>query len=176
MEKGLKCLRDVVIQILFKNEKISDEINLEMQPNDSSNNINSPDNLDFVNNHFFSSQNASNNEKTSSNNESLIFKRNKEIEAEIIYFSTLLSDPKVINSSSSTKEFWLKYRQNMPYLFDLQIVLLNIPSSSSFIERFFSISGIVCDSRRLNMTDELVIIRSLLKANMTLLNELHEIN
>ena len=63
----------------------------------------------------------------------------------------------------------------MPKLFDLQIILLNIPASSSFIERFFSISGIVCDSRRLNMNDELIVMISLMKANMSILNELQEI-
>jgi len=62
----------------------------------------------------------------------------------------------------------------MPQLFDLQIILLNIPASSSFIERFFSLSGIVCDSRRLNLNDELIVLRSLMKANMTILNEMHE--
>jgi hypothetical protein len=63
----------------------------------------------------------------------------------------------------------------MPNLFDLQIILLNLPATSSFIERFFSISGIVCDVRRLNMTDDLVIKRSMMKANMNILKDLNKI-
>ena len=64
----------------------------------------------------------------------------------------------------------------MPILYQLQQVLLNIPATSSLIERFFSISGIVCDIRRLNMTDDLIIMRSLMKANMHILKDLNQIS
>ena len=63
----------------------------------------------------------------------------------------------------------------MPKLFDLTIILLNISASSAFIERFFSIAGIVCDLKRLNMKEDLIIMRSLMKTNMTVLAELNEI-
>ena len=63
----------------------------------------------------------------------------------------------------------------MPHLFELQIILLNLPATSSFIERFFSISGIVCDVRRLNMNDDLIIKRSMMKANMNILRDLNKI-
>ena len=63
----------------------------------------------------------------------------------------------------------------MPNLFELQVILLNLPATSSFIERFFSLSGIVCDIKRLNMTDDLVIKRSMLKANMNILRDLNKI-
>jgi len=63
----------------------------------------------------------------------------------------------------------------MPYLYELQLLLLNIPASSSFIERFFSISGIVCDVKRLNMKEDLIIMHSLMKANMNILKELNQI-
>ena len=68
------------------------------------------------------------------NKESLICKRDKEIEAEILFYSGLLGNPSVINSTSTTIEFSIKYRVNMPKLFDLQNILLKIPASSSFIE------------------------------------------
>ena len=64
----------------------------------------------------------------------------------------------------------------MPKLFDLQNILLKIPASSSFIERFFSIAGIVCDIKRLNMTDELIIERSMMKAHIEILKELNLTN
>lgn len=56
------------------------------------------------------------------------------------------------------------------------MILLNIKSSSAIIERFFSICGIVNDKRRQNMSDELLITRSLLKANMSTLSEMNETN
>jgi hypothetical protein len=64
--------------------------------------------------------------------------------------------------------------KNMPKLFELQIILLNISSTSSFIERFYSISGIVCEIRRCNMNDDLVTMRSMMKANMKLLTNLNK--
>ena len=64
----------------------------------------------------------------------------------------------------------------MPILYRLQQVLLNIPATSSFIERFFSISGIVCDIRRLNMTDDLIIMRTLMKTNMHKFKDLNQIS
>ena len=176
MKKGLESLKGVAIQYLFKDDSSEVQSNDREENPDQSNlkdNCKSPDNLDYVNNEFFSSQ--CDQESPNSNIESLIFKRNKEIDAEILYLSALLANPKVIDAKSSTNEFWLKYRTNMPKLFDLQVILLNIPASSSFIERFFSISGIVCDSRRLNMNDELIVMRSLMKANMSILNDLQEI-
>ena len=53
----------------------------------------------------------------------------------------------------------------MPHLYQLQIILHNLQATSSFIELFFSISEIVCDIKRLNMADDLVIKRSLMKSN-----------
>ena len=62
----------------------------------------------------------------------------------------------------------------MPNLFDLQLILLNIWASSAFIERFFSISGIICDIKRANMEEDLIRMRSMLKANMPILNSTNE--
>ena len=64
----------------------------------------------------------------------------------------------------------------MPNLFKLTVILLNIKSSSAFIERYFSISGIICDKRRLSMKDDLIIMRSMMKTNMKILTELNEID
>ncbi len=47
-------------------------------------------------------------------------------------------------------------------------------STSSFIERFYSIAGIVCEIRRSNMNDDLVTMRSMMKANMKLLTDLNK--
>jgi hypothetical protein len=77
------------------------------------------------------------------------------------------------NREKSTTKFWEQNRNKMPKLHDLQIILLNIPSSSAFIERYFSISGIVSDVRRLNMTEKMVIIRSMCKSNIGILAEMN---
>ena len=45
------------------------------------------------------------------------------------------------------------------------IILLNI-QSSAFIERFFSICGVVCTRRATNMKADLIIKRSMLKSNI----------
>jgi len=49
----------------------------------------------------------------------------------------------------------------MQTLNEFATVMLSIPASSAFIERFFSF----CKNRKLNMKDDLIILRSLLKAN-----------
>ena len=72
------------------------------------------------------------------------------------------------NDISSIK-FWLDNKKTFPSLYKLALILFNIPSSSAFVERFFSICGIVNDKRRGNMKDETLINRSFLKSNLDLL-------
>ena len=79
-------------------------------------------------------------------------------------------------SKKNTSDIWKKYRNKLLILYQLQLVLLNIHATSSFIERFFRISGIVCDIRRLNMTEDLIIMRTLVKANMHILKDLNQIS
>ena len=74
----------------------------------------------------------------------------------------------------STKKFWKKESDNFPYLSKLANILLNINASSSFIERYFSICGIICDQRSGNMSDELICNRCMLKANMPILNQMNK--
>ena len=42
----------------------------------------------------------------------------------------------------------MKYKDNMPQLGRLALLLTNIPASADFIERFFSICGIIKDKKR----------------------------
>lgn len=61
----------------------------------------------------------------------------------------------------------------MPIFFNLAIITLSIPASSAYIERFFSVSGVVCaNTRSFIMKDDLIIMRSMLKANYKILFEL----
>lgn len=93
------------------------------------------------------------------------------IETEVSKFINLTREIHFQEQEFSTKQFWKKHKNQLPNLFKLASLLLGIPPSSAFIERYFSICGIVCN-RRLSMNDDLVIERSLLKANVKILEEL----
>ena len=73
---------------------------------------------------------------------------------------------------SSTHTFWKENIKEFPLLSELALILLNIPASSAFIERFYSICGNVCKPRAGNMTPKLIIERSFLKSNIHILDSL----
>ncbi len=50
--------------------------------------------------------------------------------------------------------------------------MLSIPTTSAFIERFFSICGIKTEKRTGNMIDSRLIMRSFLKCNIKLLKNM----
>ncbi len=74
---------------------------------------------------------------------------------------------------NSTKKFWAANSSKFPNLTRLALVLLNISCSSAFIEQFFSICGIICKPRETYLKDDPIIMRSIMKANMELLNGLN---
>ena len=39
--------------------------------------------------------------------------------------------------------FWFEKRKELPYLYNLCLMFFNIPTSSAYVERFFSICGVV---------------------------------
>lgn len=73
----------------------------------------------------------------------------------------------------TTEEFWRKHQRTMPIMYKCANHLLSMPASSAFIERYFSICGVVCKKRAGNMTDDLIIMRSFLKTNMRILDSLN---
>jgi len=73
--------------------------------------------------------------------------------------------------NTNNKTFWLNNKKELPNLFKLALLLLNIPSSSAYVERFFSICGIVNRKRAGNMADETLITRAFIKSNINLLNQ-----
>ena len=82
-----------------------------------------------------------------------------------------------MNQIERLRDFGKKLQKDIHNLFDLQLILLNIWASSAFIERFFSVSGIICDIKRANMEEDLIRMRSMLiliKANMPILNSTNE--
>lgn len=95
------------------------------------------------------------------------------LDEELIKFSSFLENNKFIqNRQLQTTKFWSNNKEKFPLLSKLAAILLNISSSSAFIERFFSIAGIICSKRRGNMKNDLIISRSLLKSNINTLNQL----
>ena len=70
----------------------------------------------------------------------------------------------------STRSFWKKSAVLFPNLTKAALILYNIPASSAFIERFFSICGITCRKNAGNMGAKMIISRSMLKANLNLLD------
>jgi hypothetical protein len=76
------------------------------------------------------------------------------------------SDLKSIKQAS---KFWKTHSKLFPNISHVALIIKNIASNSSFLERFFSLSGGVCDEQAGNIDDELIINRSLLKTNLKLL-------
>ena len=105
-----------------------------------------------------------------------IFNNNINIEKQIDFFKTLILQDDLITKICNNSEFWRKFQEKMPTLYSLALILENIPSTSAQIERFFSITGIICDKKRLRMTHEMIIMRSMLKANISVLEELNNKN
>ena len=85
-----------------------------------------------------------------------------------------LKDKQLISryTPRSTASFWRTNGEKFPILRRIAVILYNIPSSSAFIERFYSICGNVCKVRSGNINSDTIIYRSMLKANIHLLDEL----
>lgn len=94
------------------------------------------------------------------------------IDNEKIEFFNLIEEKNL--QTSSTKIFWMKNKIVLPYLKALAENLLNIPSSAAYIERYYSLCGNVCKTKCGNMGKNQIITRSLLKANMKILNDLNK--
>ncbi|CAF0945758.1 unnamed protein product, partial [Brachionus calyciflorus] len=92
--------------------------------------------------------------------------------------SGMMRDDDYLNNTSfsakSTASFWVSKGKDMPNLKKLACLLHNMPSSSAFIERFYSICGGVCKKNSGNMAPNTIIKRSVLKANINLLEKLIE--
>ena len=100
-----------------------------------------------------------------------LFILEKELDDEI---AKIIGSQTQMRDVQSSNLFW-KDRHDLPRLRELFIVLNTICSSSAFIERYFNISGIVCKQRAMNMNDDLIIARGLLKTNMNILEEMNKV-
>ena len=90
---------------------------------------------------------------------------NLEKEKEI--FKTMLNEKTFLTTTSI--KFWLENKKTFPNLYKFCLILFNIPASSAYVERFFSICGLVNRKRAGNMTDRNLINRAFLKTNIDVL-------
>jgi hypothetical protein len=95
------------------------------------------------------------------------------IQIEINAFRVKIKNELSNANSTTTKLFWQNNALEFSSLKEIAIILLNIQSSSAFIERFFSICGVVCTRRATNMEADLIIKRSMLKSNIDILDHLN---
>jgi hypothetical protein len=104
-----------------------------------------------------------------------IFKQNLEKETEQFKAYLIQNNFKNIYEIKSTAAFWIKNIAKYPLLSKLAKIILNIKSSSSCIERYFSICGFTSKKNSANIGYDLFISRCLLRANIGILKELNEI-
>lgn len=114
------------------------------------------------------------------------FAFDKEFEGQLKNYTSLLSTEDFLNQIKSSRDFWhykkVEYKRKSNVIAHphhdnkfniirtLAIIFLNIPASSAYIERFFSICGVIADSRKANQKSDLFITRCMLKANIHLLD------
>ena len=60
----------------------------------------------------------------------------------------------------------------MTKLANLFLTINSIPASTAGMEHYFNITGLINSDRRLRMKNDMVEIRSLFKANLSILDEL----
>jgi hypothetical protein len=106
----------------------------------------------FFSNFFF------NDEKQPLNNESALFRLDNELEVEIKMFSIIFDEAREFDRIKQSVDFW-KNRHGLKRLANLFKILNTIHISSACIERFFSITGIICNQRSMNMKADLIINR-----------------
>jgi hypothetical protein len=92
----------------------------------------------------------------------------KEIDKEISEYLAFLNQAnlKKLNLSNA---FWCENIGTYPYLGKLAREMLNIPASTAFIERYFSLCGVICNQRASNMHTDLITMRCMLKSNLSIL-------
>lgn len=101
---------------------------------------------------------------------------NKEVDSFVQLLNKNNSLTITIKSINRTSRFWLNNKEKFPNIAKLANILLNINSSSSSVERFFSICGINNKKNRSNIKTDLFTTRCLLRANLKILEKLNSIS
>jgi hypothetical protein len=95
----------------------------------------------------------------------------QQLHDEIEEFRKLIRSKDFIEQVEVTEDFWCENSANFPILSKLAQALLVIPSSASFIERFFSICGVMSE-KYTNIDDDLFQMRSMLRVNFDVLKKI----
>jgi len=107
-------------------------------------------------------------------NDGHLLKFKRDIDREVnLFLNNFINDETIATHLINTKDFWIKNRLTLPILYACTYKIMSIPASSAYVERFFSVCGVVCKNRAMNMNDELIICKCMLKANIKLLDELN---
>ena len=102
----------------------------------------------------------------------LQFQKEEEIKEEVKKFSKLIIQQNFEKKNLSSIKFWQDKKMEFHHLVTLFIILNSINASSAFIERFFSICGIIATQRNQNSNEDLFYDRAMLCANMKLLENI----
>ena len=63
-------------------------------------------------------------------------------------------------------------KRDFPHLCTLFLILNSISASSAYIERFFSICGIICTQRNQNSKEDLFLARAMLSSNFEIVKKI----
>ncbi|RNA40759.1 zinc finger BED domain-containing 1-like [Brachionus plicatilis] len=74
------------------------------------------------------------------------------------------------SQQKSTKEFWNENSYRFPILSQIARILFSIPALSAFVERYFSIYGIVSSKRSQHINPQNFMSKTLLKVNVDILS------
>ena len=101
-------------------------------------------------------------ENTESVRAALNLKKTEEINLEIRKFSDLIATDGFAKTNSSSNQFWKNNKQDYSHLCTLFIMFNAISASSAYIERFFSICGIISTQRNQNSNEDLFNARAMI--------------
>ena len=91
-----------------------------------------------------------------------------EFKKEVALFKSLIENTRTLRNST----FWRENMNRLPCLYRLNLQLFNIPASSAHLERFFSVTGWINNQRLQNMSDKLLVMRTMIKVNIGLLDNI----
>jgi len=98
--------------------------------------------------------------------------KQEELNTEIITFAAMFSGKHFEIPNLSSNNFWKEKKLKFPHLSTLFLIFNSINASSAFIERFFSICGIISTQRNQNSHEDLFIARVMLCSNINLVSNL----
>ena len=100
------------------------------------------------------------------------FRFKEDLKEEVKKYSSLIRDDTFIANCENSFEFWIHKENEYRILSQLALRLCSINSSSTFIKRFFSVCGVIANSRKKNMENELFFLRAYLACNFSVLNNI----